>query len=255
MELAFRKFGEGQPLLILHGLFGQSDNWNTLAKRFGENGFETFAIDLRNHGLSPKSGAWNYEVMADDINEFIEKHQLKNPILIGHSMGGKVAMVYAFKYPGVLRKLIVADMSPRLYQPHHDAVIQALESVDFSKINTRKEAEAILNEFISDFGTKQFLLKNIYWEDSANNKMNWRFNLPVIAKNYNEILRAVPEEKTGVDTLFIRGEKSNYIAEIDIAEIERRFTNYKIDTILNAGHWVHAEKPNEFFESVMAFVK
>src|ERR1035437_8894201 len=174
MQLAFRKYGSGQPLLILHGLFGQSDNWNTLAKRFGENGFETFTIDQRNHGLSPHSDIMNYEVMADDIKEFIETHNLKNPILLGHSLGGKVAMSFALKYPGVLDKLIVVDMSPKEYEPHHDSVIQALNAVDFSKINTRKEAEAILNEFIPDFGTKQFLLKNIYWEDAANNKMNWR---------------------------------------------------------------------------------
>src|SRR3954464_11033167 len=102
MELAFRKYGSGQPLLILHGLFGQSDNWNTLAKRFGESGFETYAIDLRNHGLSPHSEVWNYDVMADDIKEFITAHNLQDPILLGHSMGGKVAMFFALKYPGLI---------------------------------------------------------------------------------------------------------------------------------------------------------
>src|ERR1700751_1662045 len=151
MQPAFRKYGNGQPLLILHGLFGQSDNWNTLAKRFGENGFEVFTIDQRNHGLSPHHEIWNYEVMADDIQEFIETHNLKKPILLGHSMGGKVAMFFALKYHNVLAKLIVADMSPREYPPHHDSVIKALNAVDFSKINNRKDAEAILNEFIADF--------------------------------------------------------------------------------------------------------
>jgi esterase len=254
MQLAFRKYGSGQPLLILHGLFGQSDNWNTLAKRFGENGFEVYTIDQRNHGLSPHSDIWNYDAMTDDIKEFIETHKLRDPILLGHSMGGKTAMFFALKYDGILNKLIVVDMSPRAYEPHHDEVLQALNAVDFSKINTRKEVEAILNKFIPDFGTKQFLLKNIYWEDTANSKMNWRFNLATITKNYNEIARAVPEKKSEVNTLFIRGEKSNYITDNDIPEIEKRFPAYKLETIANAGHWVHAEQPESFYQCVMKFI-
>ncbi len=255
MQLAFRKYGSGQPLLILHGLFGQSDNWNTLAKRFGENGFETFTIDQRNHGLSPHSDVWNYEVMADDIKEFIETHKLQNPILLGHSMGGKVAMYFAMKHENVLDKLIVADMSPRKYELHHVEVLKALNSVDFSKISTRKEAEKILIEFISDFGTKQFLLKNIYWEDTVSSKMNWRFNLKVISKKYNEILSAVPEKVSDTQTLFIRGEKSKYISDIDILEIKKRFPNYKLETVANSGHWVHADQPESFYQTVINFIK
>ncbi len=255
MQLAFRKYREGQPLLILHGLFGQSDNWNTLAKRFGDQNFEVYTIDQRNHGLSPHSDVFTYEAMADDIHEFIETHKLKNPILLGHSMGGKTAMFFALKYDGVLDKLVVADMSPRAYKPHHEAVLEALNAVDFSKINTRKEAEAILNEYITDFGTKQFLLKNIYWEDNAGGKMNWRFNLPIITKNYTEILAAVPDGISDVNTLFIRGEKSSYITDIDVPEIKNRFPNYKLQTIANAGHWVHAEQPDSFFQDVISFIK
>jgi len=255
MELAFRKYGEGQPLLILHGLFGQSDNWNTLAKRFGEAGFETYSIDLRNHGLSPHSEVWNYEAMADDIKEFIDTHKLQKPILLGHSMGGKAAMVFVFKYPEVLDKLIVADMSPREYEPHHAEVLKALNAVDFSEIKTRRDAEAILSEYIPDFGTKQFLLKNIYWEDTASTKMNWRFNLAVISKNYHEILAAVPEEVSHVNSLFIRGERSNYISSVDIPEIAKRFPGSKIETIPNAGHWVHAEQPEAFYQCVIKFIK
>ena len=165
-------------------------------------------------------------------------------------------MFFALKYDGILDKLLVADMSPRAYEPHHESVLDALNAVDFSKIITRKEAEAVLNEYITDFGTKQFLLKNIYWEDTANNKMNWRFNLPVITKNYQEILISVPERVSNVNTLFIRGENSNYINEaIDIIEIERRFPNYKLQTIANSGHWVHAEQPEAFYQAVINFIK
>ncbi|HWY36940.1 MAG TPA: alpha/beta fold hydrolase [Bacteroidia bacterium] len=255
MQLAFRKYGSGQPLLILHGLFGQSDNWNTLAKRFGETGFEVYTIDQRNHGLSPHSEEWNYDVMADDIKEFIDTYKLQKPVLLGHSMGGKTAMFFALKYTGILDKLIVADMSPGAYPPYHDVVLKALEAVDFSKITTRKEAEEILSRHIDDYGTKQFLLKNIYWEDNDTNKMNWRFNLPVIAKKYNEILLAVPETATEVKTLFIKGERSHYIADKDIPEIEKRFSNYRLEIIAGSGHWVHAERPNEFYEAVIRFIK
>lgn len=253
MKLAFREFGSGQPLIILHGLFGQSDNWNTLAKRFGENGFHVFTLDQRNHGLSPHSAEWTYEAMANDLEEFIEDHQLKDPILLGHSMGGKTVMFFELKYPGIAKQIIVADIAPRAYESHHDSVLKALNAVDFSKIKTRKEAEAIMNEYISDFGTKQFLLKNIYWKDNTNNIMDWRFNLKVIDKEYSNVGVEVPHASSNVETLFMRGEKSNYITDSDLNDIQQRFPNYKLVTIPGSGHWIHAEKPNEFFDAVMEF--
>lgn len=254
MELAYRKYGDGQPLLILHGLFGQSDNWNTLAKRFAEKGFAVYTIDQRNHGLSPHSEEWNYEVMADDIREFIDTHQLQNPILLGHSMGGKTAMFFALNYDGILDKLIVADISPRAYPPHHDDVLKALRAVDFAKITTRKEAEAAMDEYIRDFGTKQFLLKNIYWEDTAANKMNWRFNLDVIDRKYNNIGVEIPDKRSDVQTLVIRGDRSNYITENDLPGFEKHFPNYRLVTINNSGHWVHAEQPEQFYQATIGFI-
>jgi pimeloyl-ACP methyl ester carboxylesterase len=255
MKLAFREFGSGQPLIILHGLFGQSDNWNTLAKRFGENGFHVFTIDQRNHGLSPHSEEWTYEAMADDLKEFISEHQLQDPVLLGHSMGGKTVMFFQLKFPNIAKKIIIADIAPRAYGSHHESVLKALNAVDFSVIKTRKEAEAIMNEYIPDFGTKQFLLKNIYWKDNTNNIMDWRFNLKVIDKEYPNVGVEVPNSSSDVETLFIRGEKSNYITEKDLEDIKKRFPNYKLVTIEGSGHWIHAEKPNEFFEAVMEFIK
>ncbi len=254
MKLAFREFGQGQPLIILHGLFGQSDNWNTLAKNFSEKGFRVFAIDQRNHGLSPHSDTWNYHVMADDLMEFIKDHELSEPIVMGHSMGGKTAMFFGLKYPGVASKLIIVDMSPGPAIRHHDSVLEALNAVDFTKMETRKDAEAVMNKYIQDFGTRQFLLKNIFWKDESNKQMSWRFNLKVITRDYDQILEAVPQGKSTVDTLVIRGEKSNYVTEKDLADFDSRFPNYKLQTIPGAGHWVHAEKPNEFFEAVMDFI-
>lgn len=255
MKLAYREFGEGQPLIILHGLFGQSDNWNTLAKKFSEQGFRVFTVDQRNHGLSPHHDEWSYEAMANDLKEFIDDHQLKFPVLLGHSMGGKTVMFFELMYPGVADKIIIADIAPRSYEPHHDAVLKALHSVDFNVVKSRKDAEAIMNEYIPDFGTKQFLLKNIYWKDSDSNLMDWRFNLPVISKHYDNIGVEVPDGFSDVDTLFIRGEKSNYITDSDLPQIKSRFPKFHLITIPSAGHWVHAEKPQEFYEAVMGFIK
>ncbi len=255
MKLEYREYGKGQPLLILHGLFGQSDNWNTLAKAFAENGFHVFTLDQRNHGLSPHSNVWDYEAMAEDLKEFIEEHQLKNVILLGHSMGGKTVLFFEWKYPEIASKIIIADMATREYEPHHNIVLKALNAVDFNAIKTRKEAEAVLNNYIEDFGTKQFLLKNIYWKDNNNNQMAWRFNLKVIDQLYDNVRIAVPEFVSQTKTLIIKGEKSDYINKQDIEDYKLRFPESRFVTIPNAGHWVHAEKPKEFFECVYEFIK
>lgn len=254
MELAYREFGEGQPLIILHGLFGQSDNWNTLSKGFAEKGFRVFTIDQRNHGLSPHSDTWNYEAMAGDLKEFIDRHRLKDPILLGHSMGGKTVMFFEMKYPGVSSKVIVVDMSPGESVPHHDDVLAALNAVDFGAIATRKEAEAVLSQHIGDFGTRQFLLKNIYWKDNSNDRMDWRFNLKTITEHYKEVLDGVPQGSSDVETLIIRGERSGYVTDADLEDFKIRFPRFKLETIAGSGHWVHAEKPKEFFEAVMQFI-
>jgi pimeloyl-ACP methyl ester carboxylesterase len=254
MKLAYREFGTGQPLIILHGLFGQSDNWNTLAKNFADKGFHVFTLDQRNHGLSPHSNEWDYEVMADDLKEFIDNHNLQKPILLGHSMGGKTVLFFELNYSGIADKLIIADIAARAYKPHHAMVLKALHAVDFNSITTRKEAEAILNNHLEDFGTKQFLLKNIYWKDNESKQMAWRFNLKTITELYDNIGVVVPNYKSSTKTLIINGEKSNYVSEKDKLDFEKRFTNVRFKTILNAGHWLHAEKPKEFFEAVIEFL-
>lgn len=254
MKLAFREYGQGQPLLILHGLFGQSDNWNTMAKNFAEKGFRVFTIDQRNHGLSPHSREWNYAIMADDLMQFITDHSLTKPIILGHSMGGKIVMNFESMYPGVSDKLIIADISPRAYAPHHDTVLKALHAVNFDLVKTRKEVESIMGNYISDFGTRQFLLKNIYWKDVENSRMDWRFNLEVISANYNNIGSEAPLFKSEVPTLVIRGSLSDYISNLDLPDFEKRFLNMRLFTITGAGHWVHAEKPLEFFEAVLSFI-
>lgn len=254
MKLHFRKYGSGQPMIILHGLFGQSDNWNSLAKQFSENGFEVYAADQRNHGLSPHSEDWDYQAMSDDLHELIADHQLKNVILIGHSMGGKTVMQYTLQHPENVDKLIVVDIAPKYYPPQHPSVIKGLSAVDFNVVKTRKEVEAILSEYIDDFGTKQFLLKNVYWKE--NGLLGWRFNLEVILKKMENMGLAVTSDSSvDVPALFIRGAKADYVSDKDIDMIQELFPRSMLETIEGSGHWVHAEKPKEFFESVMRFVK
>jgi esterase len=254
MKLFYRKFGQGQPLIILHGLFGQSDNWNSLAKQFSEQGFEVYIVDQRNHGLSPHDEEWNYKVMSEDIYELIQDLNLQNVILLGHSMGGKTVMQFALDHENLLDKLIVADISPKYYPLHHQIVLQALDAVDFKKVKTRREAEDILNTYITDFGTKQFLLKNIYWKEDG--ELAWRFNLEVIIKKIENIGEATPNENScNTPTLFIRGEKSNYILNEDLDMIHEIFPRSILETISDADHWVHAEKPKAFFDCVIDFIK
>ena len=254
MKLFYRKSGHGQPLIILHGLFGQSDNWNTLVKQFSENGFEVYAVDARNHGLSPHSDEWNYKVMSDDILELIKDNNLEDVIFMGHSMGGKVAMQFAIDHPQHLDKLIVVDIAPKYYPLHHQSVLAALQAVVFSVVKARREVEDVLSQYISDLGTKQFLLKNIYWKE--NGELAWRFNLNVMVQKIENIGEATVSDKIcDVTTLFIRGEKSNYILEEDIDLIQEIFPRSILETITDAGHWVHAEQPKAFFECVMKFIK
>jgi esterase len=254
MKLYFKKTGEGKPLFILHGLFGSGDNWSSLSKSFAENCFCCYAIDQRNHGRSPHSDEFTYEAMADDLFELIQHEHLGKVDIIGHSMGGKTAMFFAAKYPDNIEKLIIADMSPRYYAPHHQSILYALKSIDPESLQSRKEAEEKLRIALKDESTIQFLLKNLYWKED--NHLDWRFGLREIENNINNIgAEFKPSISINVPTLFIRGERSGYINESDEAEIKKIFLKSEIKTITGAGHWVHAEKPAEFLEGSKDFLK
>lgn len=253
MELFFRTYGEGSPLLILHGLFGQSDNWNTLAKKIAENNFTVYTIDLRNHGQSPHNKEMNYEVMAKDVHELIKKENIHHPSLLGHSMGGKVAMMYDYLFPDTLSKLIVADIAPKQYPPDgHQDVFHALQSINFNTISLRKEAEQELKKHLHNEAVVQFLLKNIYWKND--NQLDWRFNLNAIIHHYPEIIAALPTYTSHTPALFIKGEKSHYITEKDHTLIKKTYPHAQIITIPNAGHWVHAEQPQLFINEILKFL-
>ncbi len=254
MKLFFKKSGDGFPLLILHGLFGMSDNWATLSKSYIENGFSVYAIDQRNHGRSDHSFVFNYEVMADDLFELMSNEKLSKANIIGHSMGGKTAMQFALMHGPLVNKMVVADISPGYYLPHHDSVLLALNSVDLKIIKTRKEVEALLRISLNDEGTIQFLLKNLYWKKE--DELDWRFALKELEKNIENVGEALAgKEIINVPTLFLRGERSGYINKENEKIIRERFSNSTIDTIPNAGHWLHAENPSAFLERTLIFFK
>lgn len=254
MNLFYRILGQGQPLFILHGLFGSSDNWQTLGKKFAEH-FEVYLIDQRNHGQSFHSEEWSYAAMSDDLLDVMQENGLEKISILGHSMGGKTAMHFAIHHPEKIEKLIVVDIAPKYYPVHHREILDALISVDLNKISTRKEAEQLLSQKIKEQGVLQFLLKNLYWTDAQNNELAWRFNLDVI----NRKIEIVGEEQnttlnpSSIPTLFIRGNKSNYILDVDFDAIRKSFPVASIVTIANSGHWVQAEQPVLFYEAVMVF--
>jgi pimeloyl-ACP methyl ester carboxylesterase len=246
--------GEGQPFVILHGFLGMSDNWKTLGLQFAEQNFQVHLIDQRNHGHSFHSEEFNYDVLVEDLKHYCDKYQLENIILLGHSMGGKTAMLFATKYPEMVSKLLIADISPRFYPIHHDGILNGLSALKFDVIKSRGEADTLLSRFISDFGTRQFLLKNLYWKEKG--KLALRMNLEVLKDEVAEIGEALPWQATfEKDTLFLRGDRSEYIGIDDENIIVRHFPKAKIITITNAGHWLHAENPKDFFDAVMEFVK
>lgn len=245
--------GEGQPLVILHGFLGMSDNWKTLGLQFAEQNFQVHLIDQRNHGHSFHSEEFNYDVLVEDLKHYCDEHQLENILLLGHSMGGKTAMLFATKYPELVSKLLIADISPRFYPIHHDGILNGLSALNFDVIKSRGEADTILSRFISDFGTRQFLLKNLYWKEKG--KLALRMNLEVLKDEVAEIGEALPWQATfEKEALFLRGDRSEYIGIDDENIIARHFPKAKIITISNAGHWLHAENPKDFFDAVMEFV-
>lgn len=253
MILHYKQMGDGYPLIVLHGLFGMSDNWFSLGKRFGET-YSTYLVDQRNHGRSPHDKAFNYDVMAADLLDFMDEHFIESAHIVGHSMGGKTAMTFAVKFPHKVGKLVVVDIAPRYYPPHHQDVLAALDAIPVHEIKSRKEAEEIFSQHLSDVGTAQFLLKNLYARDEGG--YDWRFNLPDIEAQIDSVGEGLDNMyRFEKPTLFLRGEKSNYIKDADLHEIETIFPKSTVVTVEGAGHWIHADRPEVFFDTVSGFLK
>lgn len=252
MQLHFQSHGAGDPLLILHGLFGSLDNWHSVSLKLGES-HKVFALDLRNHGRSPHSDEFNYDVIADDLLEFMTAQKLDRANVLGHSLGGKAAMHFALTHPGRVEKLIVADMTPREYAPSHLPLLEIMMSLDLRAFRERGEMDRALVGKIPETGVRQLLLKNVTRDEAGT--LRWKLNVPVIDRNYIQLCKSLDVTRVFEGpTLFIRGGKSDYVVESDWPLISKMFPQARLATIPTAGHWVHAEAPGKFTELVLNFL-
>lgn len=254
MELYYNEYGDGGPaLVILHGLLGSSGNWHTLSRNVFSEVAHVYAVDQRNHGRSPHAEAFNYEVMADDLRGFLDRRGLASAIVLGHSMGGKTAMQAALTYPERVDALLVADMAPKAYPPHHTGILEALQRIDPTAYADRQAIDDALAEDVSSFPIRQFLLKNLHYDGE---RYTWQMNLEAIAANYDAVTAALPAEGTYDGPVrFIRGARSDYVADEDLAGIKARFPRADLVTIPGADHWVHADNPEAFGEAVVEEIR
>jgi pimeloyl-ACP methyl ester carboxylesterase len=253
MKLNFKTHGQGEPLIILHGLLGSLDNWSTLAKKFAEN-YTVFIVDQRNHGKSPHAKEFNYQVLSEDLLEFMDDNHIYSANILGHSMGGKTAMNFAVNNPDRVQKLIIADIAPIKYDGGHQLIFDALFSINLNEIKSRKEVDKQLEIFIKEFGIRQFLMKGLTRDKDKN--FVWKFNLKDIWNSYSKIINTFDDSEAEFDgeTLFVKGANSNYILDEYSPKIEEIFPNYTLETIEDAGHWLHSEKPAVFFKMVSNFL-
>jgi len=252
MRLHFERYGAGPPLIILHGLFGSLENWRSMSRKLSSS-FRVFSVDLRNHGGSPHSAEFTCVLMVQDLKEFMQQHSLGSALLLGHSMGGKVAMHFAVTHPGFVDKLVVVDIAPRAYPPVHNDIFTLLSSIPLERFLGRSEVRQELEKGISDSSVVEFLLKNLITVQSG--KLRWRMNLAALHENYHEIIAAPEWEGIfGKPTLFVRGENSDYIGPADHRSIKKYFPIAELATVAGAGHWVHAQAPDVFERMVRDFL-
>lgn len=252
MKLYYHVTGHGHPFVILHGLFGSGDNFYTLSKFFGDK-YKVYTVDQRNHGRSQHSDVLTYDAMAGDLNDLLVHEGIGSVYLLGHSMGGKTAMQFALTHPEKVDKLIVVDIGPKEYPPQHDGIFDALFALKLEKHKTRAELDAALAEHLPDYAARQLLLKNVARGNAG--EFRWKMDVKSIHRNYANVNAAVAADRPfHKPTLFIRGEKSRYILDDDLAKIMSLFPRAKLATIEGVGHWVHAEAPQAFAERVMEFL-
>jgi pimeloyl-ACP methyl ester carboxylesterase len=243
------------PLIVLHGLFGSTANWRTLCKRYAVHR-DVYALDLRNHGQSPHHPRMSIEDMAGDVLAFLDRQQLTSCVLLGHSMGGKVAMQLALEHPERVERLIVADIAPKHYPPRHNEVFAAIELIDRTRITHRNQADKLIEDVLPDQATRLFLLTNLARDDDG--EYQWRIDVQAIRDNYKTISDAPPAVHSGKQfnkpALFVRGDKSFYIQPEDGNLITSLFPKAAMEEIPDAGHWVHAEQPEAFFRITQRFL-
>jgi esterase len=252
MLLHYKSFGEGNPLIILHGFLGSLDNWQSIAKELAAN-YQVFILDVRNHGKSFHDNKHDYISMVEDLHFYVNHLGFSKINLLGHSMGGKIAMSFALNYPLLVSHLIVVDIAPKIYLPGHEDILHALSKVNPKELKSRQEAVDIISTYIQDSSVVQFLLKNL--DRLGDGTFGWKMNLPVLIDQYKEMLDFPSKGLFDGPTLFLKGEKSDYILPSDEPIIHQYFPKAKIVSIKNAGHWVHAENPVDFISETSIFLK
>jgi len=251
ITLNYKALGEGEPVIILHGFLGMLDNWKTFGRKLSES-YKVYLVDQRDHGKSPHTEDFDYDTLAEDLNHFMNEHNIPASNLIGHSMGGKTVMRFTQLYPEKTLKSIVVDIAPKAYNNHHTDILDALHSIDPAEVKDRGEADEALGKHISDWGVRQFLMKNL--SRNKEGGFRWKMNLDLLTEKYDSIIQPVDQETSEVSTLFVNGAKSNYIVTSDQEEILKVFPNAQFHTIEDSGHWVHAEKGDELLEQVLSFI-
>ena len=249
MKLFHKVYGEEheQTIVITHGLFGSGDNWGTIAKKLGEE-FRVIVVDARDHGRSPHSDHISYPAMAADFKELFEDRSISDAVFVGHSMGGKTAMEFAMRYSELLKHLVVVDISPKEHENAHDRILEGLLAADFEVLKSRKDVGAHLRGYVPEPGVIQFLMKGLYWKEEG--RLDWRMNAQGIKDDLENIIAPTGFETVHVPTLFIKGGQSAYIEREDIPAIKDQFPQARIETIQHAGHWVHAQAPEEVYALV-----
>jgi esterase len=255
MKLFYRKFGAGPPLIILHGLYGSSDNWVTIAKILGDT-YTVYLPDQRNHGQSPHSDIHDYVSMRDDLFELVTDLRLKKFFLAGHSMGGKTAISFAYKWPEMIYGLLIADISPftnenvnLLAYNQHFTILETILSIDLSLIRSRSEAESLLSKKISSEKVRGFILKNL--KRNAEDIFSWKLNASSLFSNLDNILAGLDlkdvfnQSITGFPVIFLKGGDSNYLTSSDMNDIKKVFPASEFVEIIGAGHWIHTDKPDD----------
>jgi esterase len=255
VELNYRVTGEGQPIIILHGLFGMLDNWQTFGKKLSDDGYKVYLLDQRDHGRSPWSHQFDIDILSLDLREFIDQQEIDYPIIMGHSMGGKVVMRYAANYEEDVKQLVVIDMAPKAYPPGHDDIFYALSQLDLDGTNDRKDLYQALAAHLNDEVVIQFMLKNISRKGENESGFELKFNRQLLESSYDDLLLDLHFEKPVLtNSLFVRGSQSHYIKDEDWFIIKKRFPNSTLKTVEGAGHWVHAEKPDELYNFLAEFL-
>ncbi|MGB3618211.1 MAG: alpha/beta fold hydrolase [Catalinimonas sp.] len=255
LDLHYRTLNEsatGTPTLVLHGFLGSGDNWLTQSRALDTDG-PVYLPDLRNHGQSPHDDTFHYVAMSADLVRFLDDRGISEARVVGHSMGGKAAMFLATQHPERVGKLVVVDIAPRAYPRHHDTILTGLKSVPIDRLQRRQDADAALAAHVPDVGTRQFLLKNLARRPDGG--YAWRVNLPVLDRDADRVGEALPDAaRYEGPTLFLRGERSDYVRDADLPAIQAHFPQATLQTVAGAGHWLHAERPAETVAALQAFL-